>query len=102
MNIKNTVTELIGKTPLMRLNKMEKIFEAKGEMIAKIEFFNPAGSIKDRVGYKMIEDAETDGRLKPGGTIIEPTSGNTGVGIAMTAASKGYRAVMGNAGKHEY
>lgn len=94
MNIKNTVTELIGKTPLMRLNKMEKIFEAKGEMIAKIEFFNPAGSIKDRVGYKMIEDAETDGRLKPGGTIIEPTSGNTGVGIAMTAASKGYRAVM--------
>lgn len=94
MNIKNTVTELIGKTPLMRLNKMEKIFEAKGEMIAKIEFFNPAGSIKDRVGYKMIEDAEADGRLKPGGTIIEPTSGNTGVGIAMTAASKGYRAVM--------
>lgn len=94
MNIKNTVTELIGKTPLMRLNKMEKIFEAKGEMIAKIEFFNPAGSIKDRVGYKMIEDAEADGRLKPGGTIIEPTSGNTGVGIAMTAASRGYRAVM--------
>lgn len=94
MNIKNTVTELIGKTPLMRLNKMEKIFEAKGEMIAKIEFFNPAGSIKDRVGYKMIEDAEADGRLKPGGTVIEPTSGNTGVGIAMTAASKGYRAVM--------
>ena len=94
MNIKNTVTELIGKTPLMRLNKMEKIFEAKGEMIAKIEFFNPAGSIKDRVGYKMIEEAEADGRLKPGGTIIEPTSGNTGVGIAMTAASKGYRAVM--------
>lgn len=94
MNIKNTVTELIGKTPLMRLNKMEKVFEAKGEMIAKIEFFNPAGSIKDRVGYKMIEEAEADGRLKPGGTIIEPTSGNTGVGIAMTAASKGYRAVM--------
>ena len=94
MNIKNTVTELIGGTPLMRLNKMEEKFGAKAEMVAKIEFFNPAGSIKDRAGYNMIIDAEISGKLKPGGTIIEPTSGNTGVGIAMTAAARGYKAVM--------
>lgn len=94
MKIKNTITELIGSTPLLRLNKMEKEFGAVGEMIAKVEFFNPAGSIKDRVGYKMVIEAEKDGRLKPGGTIIEPTSGNTGVGIAMTAAARGYKAIM--------
>ncbi|MBR5229768.1 MAG: cysteine synthase A [Firmicutes bacterium] len=94
MNIKNTVTELIGGTPLMRLNKMEEQFDAKAEMVAKIEFFNPAGSIKDRAGYNMIIDAEKSGKLKPGGTIIEPTSGNTGVGIAMTAAARGYKAIM--------
>lgn len=94
MNIKNTVTELIGKTPLLRLNKMEEYFGACGEIVAKVEMFNPAGSIKDRVGYNMIVEAEKSGRLKPGGTIIEPTSGNTGVGIAMTAAAKGYKAIM--------
>lgn len=94
MNIKNTVTELIGKTPLLRLNKMEEKFGACAEIVAKVEFFNPAGSIKDRVGYNMIIDAEKSGKLKPGGTIIEPTSGNTGVGIAMTAAARGYKAVM--------
>lgn len=94
MNIKNNVTELIGSTPLMRLNKIEKRFGAKAELIAKVEAFNPAGSIKDRVGNKMIEEAEASGRLKPGGTIIEPTSGNTGVGIAMAAAAKGYKALM--------
>lgn len=94
MKIKNSVTELIGQTPMMRLNNMEKLFDAGAEIIAKVEFFNPAGSIKDRVGYNMILQAEKDGRLKPGGTIIEPTSGNTGVGIAMTAASRGYKAIM--------
>ena len=94
MNIKNTVTELIGGTPLLRLHKMEEKFGAKAEMVAKVEFFNPAGSVKDRVGYNMVIDAEKAGRLKPGGTIIEPTSGNTGVGIAMTAAARGYKAIM--------
>lgn len=94
MNIKNTVTELIGNTPLLRLKKMEERFGAKGEIVAKVELFNPAGSIKDRVGYNMIIEAENSGRLKPGGTIIEPTSGNTGVGIAMTAAARGYKAIM--------
>lgn len=94
MNIKNTVTELIGGTPLLRLHKMEEKFGAQAEMIAKVEFFNPAGSVKDRVGYNMVIEAEKEGRLKPGGTIIEPTSGNTGVGIAMTAAARGYKAIM--------
>ncbi len=94
MNIKNTVTELIGGTPLLRLHKMEEKFGAKAEMVAKVEFFNPAGSVKDRVGYNMVIDAEKSGKLKPGGTIIEPTSGNTGVGIAMTAAARGYKAIM--------
>lgn len=94
MNIKNTVTELIGDTPLLRLKKMEERFSARGEIVAKVELFNPAGSIKDRVGYNMIIEAEKSGRLKPGGTIIEPTSGNTGVGLAMTAAARGYKAIM--------
>lgn len=94
MRIRNTVTELIGGTPLLRLGKMEKKFGTAGELVAKVEFFNPAGSIKDRVGYNMVIEAEKDGRLKPGGTIIEPTSGNTGVGIAMTAAARGYKAIM--------
>ncbi len=94
MNIKNTVTELIGDTPLLRLKKMEERFGARGEIVAKVELFNPAGSIKDRVGYNMIIEAEKSGRLKLGGTIIEPTSGNTGVGLAMTAAARGYKAIM--------
>ena len=94
MNIKDTVTQLIGNTPLMRLHKMEEAFGAKAELVAKLELFNPAGSTKDRVGYNMIIEAEKSGKLKPGGTIIEPTSGNTGVGIAMTAAARGYKAIM--------
>lgn len=94
MNINDTITQLIGHTPLLRLHKMEEKSGAKAEIIAKLEMFNPAGSIKDRVGYNMIVEAEKSGRLKPGGTIIEPTSGNTGVGIAMTAAAKGYKAIM--------
>ena len=94
MDIKDTVTQLIGNTPLLRLHKMEERFGAGAELVAKVEMFNPAGSIKDRVGYNMVIEAEKSGRLKPGGTIIEPTSGNTGVGIAMTAAARGYKAVM--------
>ncbi|MBQ4596055.1 MAG: cysteine synthase A [Firmicutes bacterium] len=73
---------------------MEEKFGAQAEVIAKVEFFNPAGSVKDRVGYNMVIEAEKEGRLKPGGTIIEPTSGNTGVGIAMTCAARGYKAIM--------
>ena len=94
MNIKNTVTELIGDTPLLRLKKMEERFGARGEIVAKVELFNPAGSIKDRVGYNMIIEAEKSGRLKPGGTIIEPTSGNTGIGLSAVAASKGYGVII--------
>ena len=94
MDIKDTVTQLIGNTPLLRLHKIEERFGAGAEIVAKVEMFNPAGSIKDRVGYNMVIEAEKSGRLKPGGTIIEPTSGNTGVGIAMTAAARGYKAVM--------
>lgn len=94
MNIKNKVTELIGGTPLLRLGRIEASVEAEAEIVAKVESFNPAGSIKDRVGYRMVQDAVKEGRLKPGGVIIEPTSGNTGVGIAMTAAAEGYKAIM--------
>ena len=94
MDIKDTVTQRIGNTPLLRLHKMEERFGAGAEIVAKVEMFNPAGSIKDRVGYNMVIEAEKSGRLQPGGTIIEPTSGNTGVGIAMTAAARGYKAVM--------
>lgn len=94
MKIKENITELIGGTPLLRLCKMEAKSEAQGAVIAKLEYFNPGGSAKDRVGYNMILEAERSGKLQPGGTIIEPTSGNTGVGIAMVAASQGYRAIM--------
>lgn len=94
MKIKENITELIGGTPLLRLCKMEAKSEAQGAVIAKLEYFNPGGSAKDRVGYNMILEAERSGKLQPGGTIIEPTSGNTGVGIAMVAASRGYRAIM--------
>ena len=80
MKIRESVTELIGNTPLLRLRKIEKQCGAKAALIAKLEYFNPGGSAKDRVGWNMIRAAEEDGRLKTGGTIIEPTSGNTGVG----------------------
>lgn len=91
MNIKNDITQLIGNTPLLRLSKMG---QTEGELIVKMESFNPGGSAKDRVGWNMILTAEQEKRLQQGGTIIEPTSGNTGVGIAMVAAAKGYKAIM--------
>ena len=91
----NTITDLIGNTPLLRLKNIEEQNGIRGsQIIAKLEYFNPAGSIKDRIGYNMVIEAEKDGRLKPGGTIIEPTSGNTGVGLAMTAATRGYKAII--------
>lgn len=88
MNIANGIEELIGKTPLVRLKHMTADLGA--EILVKLEFFNPGGSVKDRIGLAMIEEAERDGRLKKGMTIVEPTSGNTGIALALVAASKGY------------
>ena len=92
--IYNDITETIGRTPLLRLNGIERKRNLRAELYAKLEAFNPAGSIKDRAAYYMIKDAEERGILKPGGTIIEPTSGNTGIGLAAIAAAKGYRAIF--------
>lgn len=94
MKAAGSITELIGKTPLLELKKYEKEIGAQAQILAKLESFNPAGSAKDRVGLKMIEDAEARGVLKPGSVIIEPTSGNTGVGLAAVAAVRGYRTVI--------
>lgn len=94
MNINERVTEMIGSTPLMRLKRIEKRAMAGSQIIGKLEYFNPGGSAKDRVGYYMIVDAEQRKVLKGNGVIIEPTSGNTGVGLAMTAASRGYRTII--------
>lgn len=94
MAIFNTITELIGHTPLVKLNKFATKRNVKANIIAKVEFFNPGGSVKDRVGLAMIEDAESKGILKPGGTIIEPTSGNTGVGLSLVGAVKGYKVIL--------
>ncbi len=94
MKIYNSITELIGKTPLLELKKLEEEFESKARLLAKLEFFNPAGSVKDRVALNMIEDAEARGLLKKGATIIEPTSGNTGIGLALVAVSRGYRLIL--------
>ncbi len=94
-SIKESVVELIGKTPILKLNQYSKksgITDAA--ILAKLEYLNPAGSVKDRVALSMIEDAEVRGILKPGATIIEPTSGNTGIGLAAVAAAKGYRAIF--------
>lgn len=87
-------TELIGNTPLLELCRIEKSEGLKARLIAKVEFFNPGGSVKDRIALGMIEDAERKGLLKPGGTIIEPTSGNTGVGLAWVSAVKGYKTIL--------
>ena len=90
----DSVTELIGKTPILRFNNLKKELALKGNILAKLEYLNPAGSVKDRVALAMIEDAEKRGLLKAGGVIIEPTSGNTGIGLCMAAAARGYRAVI--------
>lgn len=90
--IYDNICEIIGKTPIVRLNRIPK--EDWAEMLVKLEFFNPGGSVKDRIGLSMIEAAEREGRLRPGGTIVEPTSGNTGIGLAMVAAAKGYKVIL--------
>lgn len=94
MRIYKTAADLIGKTPLLELSNLEKEYGAEASVLAKLEFLNPAGSIKDRVGKAMIEDAEKRGLLKDGAVIIEPTSGNTGIGLASVAAAKGYRLII--------
>ncbi len=94
MKIYGSVAELVGNTPLLELKRYSKLVGAKANILAKLEFFNPAGSVKDRVAKNIIEDAEKQGRLKPGSTIIEPTSGNTGIGLASIAVSKGYRVII--------
>lgn len=92
--IYNNITELIGKTPLVELRKYSQLRGLKKPVIAKVEFFNPGGSVKDRIALAMVEAAEHDGKLKKGSTIIEPTSGNTGVGLALVAAVKGYKLIL--------
>ena len=83
--------QLIGRTPLLELSRLERALGLEARVLAKLEFFNPAGSVKDRVARAMLDDAETRGLLDPGSVIIEPTSGNTGIGLASVAAARGYR-----------
>ena len=94
MRVFNNITGLIGHTPLVEINRFTEKLGLKARILVKLELFNPAGSVKDRIALSMIEDAEKKGLLKPGSVIIEPTSGNTGIGLASIAASKGYRAVF--------
>ncbi|MBO6066008.1 MAG: cysteine synthase family protein, partial [Lachnospiraceae bacterium] len=93
--VKNSVLDLVGNTPIVELSRYSEAANIKGvRLLGKLEYFNPAGSVKDRIALAMIEDAEKKGLLKPGATIIEPTSGNTGIGLASVAAVKGYKAVF--------
>ena len=93
-NIYTSADQLIGKTPLLELTHIEKELNLKAKILAKLEYFNPAGSVKDRIAKAMIDDAEATGKLKPGSVIIEPTSGNTGIGLASVAAARGYRIIL--------
>ena len=92
--IYTSADQLIGRTPLLELTHLEKQYGLKARVLAKVEYFNPAGSVKDRVAKKMIDDAEAAGRLRPGSVLIEPTSGNTGIGLASVAAARGYRIII--------
>ena len=92
--IYTSADQLIGKTPLLELTNIEKSFELKAKILAKLEYFNPAGSVKDRVALEMIDEAEREGKLIPGSVIIEPTSGNTGIGLCSVAAARGYRIII--------
>ena len=93
-NIYSSADQLIGKTPLLELTHIEKALNLKAKIVAKLEYFNPAGSVKDRIAKAMIDQAESSGKLKPGSVIIEPTSGNTGIGLASVAAARGYRIII--------
>ena len=93
-NIYTSADQLVGKTPLLELTHLEKKFGLKAKIVAKLEYFNPAGSVKDRIAKAMIDEAEKSGKLKPDSVIIEPTSGNTGIGLAMIAAARGYRIII--------
>ena len=93
-NIYQSVTELIGRTPLLAAKSFAKAHELSANIVVKLEYFNPAGSVKDRIAIAMIEQAEREGKIAPGATLIEPTSGNTGIGIASVAAARGYRAIL--------
>ncbi|HIR53565.1 MAG TPA: cysteine synthase A [Candidatus Onthovicinus excrementipullorum] len=94
MRIYQDITQLIGRTPLMELVNYEREHQLNAKILAKLEYFNPAGSVKDRVAAAMIDEAEKSGRLKPGAVLIEPTSGNTGIGLAAVAAARGYRVIL--------
>ena len=94
MKVYEKITDLIGNTPLLELKNYEAAHDLKATVLAKLEYFNPAGSVKDRIARAMIDDAEAKGRLKPGATIIEPTSGNTGIGLAAVAAARGYTIIL--------
>lgn len=94
MGIYKKITDIIGGTPLLELTNIEKKYNIEAKIVAKLEYFNPAGSVKDRIAKAMIDDAEAKGLLKPGSVIIEPTSGNTGIGLASVAASRGYRLII--------
>ncbi len=93
-NIYTSADQHIGKKPLLELTHIEKALQLKSKVVAKLEYFNPAGSVKDRIAKEMIDEAEARGRLKPGSVIIEPTSGNTGIGLAAVAAARGYRIII--------
>ena len=92
--IYTSADQLIGRTPLLELSHLEHQFGLKARILAKLEYFNPAGSVKDRIAKEMLDDAEAAGTLKPGSVIIEPTSGNTGIGLASVAAARGYRIIL--------
>ncbi|MFN3615117.1 MAG: PLP-dependent cysteine synthase family protein, partial [Rubrimonas sp.] len=92
--IYDDITQTIGGTPLVRLSRLAEVEGVDAEILAKLEFFNPTASVKDRIGVAMIDALEASGALKPGGTIIEPTSGNTGIGLAFAAAARGYRLIL--------
>ena len=94
MKFSENVADLVGNTPLVKLGPVAREAGVECTVLAKVEYFNPGGSVKDRIALKMIEAAEASGELKPGGTIVEPTSGNTGVGLALVAQRKGYRCIF--------
>ncbi len=93
-NIYTSADQLIGKTPLLELTHIEKKYNLKAKIVAKLEYFNPAGSVKDRIAKAILDDAEASGKLKQNSVIIEPTSGNTGIGLASVAAARGYRIIL--------